>query len=193
MYQVIILHGSLGSPFENWIPWLSKKLIKRGVNVLAPQFPTYEAQNYNTWFDVLNTYKDYFDRKNTIFVTHSVSASFALKYLMQTQKHVKAFISVSGFTVLKDNEMTAKYHHMVSSFVQNIHLQHFSKYAEKRYQFYSDNDDYIETEEMINFGKGIEAENIFISGAGHFNEKSGYIHFEELYNLIDGILVENNI
>lgn len=190
MYRVIILHGSKGTPFENWIPWLAKKLIDDGITVLAPQFPTYEAQNYNTWCEVLNTYKDYFDRQNTIFISHSVSSAFAVKYLTQTQKHVKALVSVAGFTKLRDNLMTEPYKKVIGTFVDNLHTEHFEKYAENRYQFYSNNDDYIDEDELVKFGNSINAQNIYLENQGHFNEKSGNLQFEELYQLVKTLVVK---
>ena len=39
MFDYVIVHGSYGTPFENWFPWLFQRLSEAGKNVLAPQFP----------------------------------------------------------------------------------------------------------------------------------------------------------
>ena len=45
-----IIHGSFGSPFVNWIPWLRKELEEENSEVYTPDFPTGVGyQNYNNW------------------------------------------------------------------------------------------------------------------------------------------------
>ncbi len=36
----IIVHGSFGSPFVNWFPWLRNELENRNLEVYTPDFPT---------------------------------------------------------------------------------------------------------------------------------------------------------
>ena len=38
IYDFVIVHGSYGSPFENWFSWLFQKLEAKGFKVLVPQF-----------------------------------------------------------------------------------------------------------------------------------------------------------
>lgn len=42
--KFIILRGTLGSPEENWFPWLAEELKKLGQIVVRPQLPTLEGQ-----------------------------------------------------------------------------------------------------------------------------------------------------
>ncbi len=58
MYDFVIIHGSFGSPFENWSPWLFNALSKQGKQVLAPQLPTID-QNYQDWDSVLYSYNKF--------------------------------------------------------------------------------------------------------------------------------------
>ena len=39
-HNYILLHGSFGSPFSNWIPYLRENIEKRGHDVYTPDFPT---------------------------------------------------------------------------------------------------------------------------------------------------------
>ena len=54
--NVIIIHGSYGSPEKNWFPWLKEELKKSGINTFVPRFPTPKNQNLDTW---ANVFKDY--------------------------------------------------------------------------------------------------------------------------------------
>lgn len=35
-----LIHGSFGSPFANWLPWLRKQLRNQSEEVYTPDFPT---------------------------------------------------------------------------------------------------------------------------------------------------------
>ena len=43
----MLIHGSFGSPFVNWFPYLRKEIEKRDLVVYTPDFPTGVGyQNY---------------------------------------------------------------------------------------------------------------------------------------------------
>ena len=46
----LIIHGSFGSPFVNWVPWLRSELEKENLVVYTPDFPTGVGyQTYDNW------------------------------------------------------------------------------------------------------------------------------------------------
>lgn len=49
---------------------------------------------------------------------------------------------------------------------------------------YSDNDPYINLEELKRFSKGISAKEVLIKNAGHFNRSVGYKTFEHILDYI---------
>lgn len=77
-----IIHGSFGSPFSNWIPWLHTELCKRGKEVYAPDFPTGVGfQNYENWEKLLKVYVDAgLITENTTFFAHSIAPIFLCKF-----------------------------------------------------------------------------------------------------------------
>ena len=53
----LVLHGSFGSPFGNWFPYLRSELEKRELTVYTPDMPTGVGyQNYDNWSKVMDAY-----------------------------------------------------------------------------------------------------------------------------------------
>ena len=75
--NVIIVHGSFGSPEENWFPWLKEELEKFGVKVLVPKFPTPEGQSLENWLKAFEECRQHLNEE-TILVGHLVCSSEVL-------------------------------------------------------------------------------------------------------------------
>ncbi len=56
MTNVIIIHGTGGSPKGNWFPWLKEILENEGCKVFIPRFPTPENQSLESWFRVFDSF-----------------------------------------------------------------------------------------------------------------------------------------
>jgi predicted alpha/beta hydrolase family esterase len=89
MRTAIIIHGTYGNPDENWFPWLKTELEKIGYQVYAPIFPTPENQNLEAWLKVIGDLHNNIGAK-TIFIGHSVGASFILSILESLDLPVRA-------------------------------------------------------------------------------------------------------
>ena len=75
-----IIHGSFGSPFGNWFPWLHDFIESDEKEVYVPQFPIGVGyQNYNNWSKLLKYYLDLglvkIALKNGIFLPKKVMKS----------------------------------------------------------------------------------------------------------------------
>ena len=50
----LLVHGSFGNPFSNWIPFLRKEIENKNLEVYTPDFPTgvgyQNYENCNTYF-----------------------------------------------------------------------------------------------------------------------------------------------
>ena len=102
MYDYVIVHGSYGTPFENWFSWLFNELTARGKKVLAPQFPCgRDVQNYSNWSKVMNAYKSYIG-KETSFIGHSLAPAFITDYILENSLHVKNLYFAAPFYGLID-------------------------------------------------------------------------------------------
>lgn len=78
MNNYLLVHGSFGSPFSNWIPWLRSELEKQNLTVYTPDFPTgIGYQTYKNWFNLLKSYvsSNVLNENTTIFA-HSIAPVF---------------------------------------------------------------------------------------------------------------------
>ena len=96
MPNVIIIHGTGGSPESHWFPWLKTELEKLGYKVFVPKFPTPEGQSLSAWLDVFKNYQQYCD-ENTIVVGHSVGSAFLLSVIENLQRPIKHAFFISAF------------------------------------------------------------------------------------------------
>ena len=177
MYDYVIIHGSYGTPFENWFPWLFNKLSEQGKNVLAPQFPCgSDIQNYSNWCKVMNAYKGYIG-KDTSFIGHSLAPAFIIDYLLDNSLSVKnlyfaapfyGLINIPDFDKVNKPFFTYKDFKRVKNLAQSItcHI--------------STSDPYVPNELSVDLADKIGAKKVFVDNAGHFNLAAGYTHFEQL-------------
>ena len=177
MFDYVIVHGSYGSPFENWFPWLYEKLTAEGKNVLVPQFPCgAKIQNYDNWKRVLDAYKHLIN-ENTTFIGHSLAPAFIVDYLIDNNLKVKRLVLVAPFYGLIN---IPEFDEVNSPFFTKKDLSKISFLALKRICFISNNDPSVPKALSVSFSKEISAETIFVDNAGHFNASAGYKTFESL-------------
>ncbi len=177
MADIIIIHGSYGSPDENWFPWLKKELRKIGLHVHVPRFPTPANQNLDNWLAVFKHHRRYVN-ENTVFVGHSLGPAFILTVIEGLLKPVRAAFLVAGFL----GKLGISEFDGISDTFTNREFdwdkirqncRHFVVYA-------SDNDSYVPLEKSKQLAEKLGAELKIIKNAGHFNEEAGYLKFDSL-------------
>lgn len=183
MENYFIIHGSFGSPFENWFSWLQDFISSDGKQVYVPQFPIGVGyQNYENWSKLLKYYLDLgLINENTTIIGHCIAPVFISKFLTENKVKVKNLIFVCGFNnYLGINEE----YDTVNKTMYFDHLKEVKKYANEIICFYSDNDPYVKYEIEKEFANEIATEQVLISNAGHINSESGYVTFEDIVNYI---------
>ena len=174
-----IIHGSFGSPFSNWFPYLRKEIENRKLEVYIPDFPIGVGyQNYNNWYKLLKCYLDVgLINENTTIFAHSIAPVFISKFLIENKIKVKRLVFVCGFNnYLGINE---DYDAVNESMYLN-NLEDIKIYCDDIICYYSDNDPYVKYEKEKEFADIITDNQIIIKDGGHLNSESGYIEFSEL-------------
>ena len=174
-----LLHGSFGSPFANWIPWLHQELRKRSNEVYTPDFPTGVGfQNYDNWANLLQVYVNAgLITENTTFFAHSIAPVFICKFLIEHHINVKKCIFVCGFNDYFgiDGEYDAVNRSMFTN-----QLPEVKNFCPNIVCYFSDNDPYVSQVAEQTFADAIATKQIIIPGGGHLNSESGYREFPQL-------------
>ncbi len=179
----LLIHGSFGSPFSNWIPYLRQEIEKRNLDVYTPDFPIGVGyQNYNNWAKLLKCYLGAgILNENTIIFAHSIAPIFICKFLVENKIKVKRLVFVCGFNnylgIDKDYDAVN-----VSMYFDN--LADVKNYCDDIVCFYSDNDPYVKYEAEKEFADTIANNQIVIKNGGHLNSESGYNKFSDLINFL---------
>ena len=179
----LLLHGSFGSPFVNWIPYLRNELEQRELTVYTPDMPTGVGyQNYENWSKVMDCYvSSGVLNENTIVFAHSIAPIFICKYLVEHKIRIKRLVLVCGFNnYLGINEE----YDAVNESMYFDNLIDIKQYCNDIVCFYSDNDPYVKYEKEKEFADLIADKEIMIADGGHLNSESGYSEFKELLEYI---------
>lgn len=180
MKNFFIVHGTFGNSKENWFGWLENILVNKGYDVYNFNYPTPEGHNFENWAKVLNQVKNKISNES-VFICHSSAPIFIIKYCLTYNIKIGKLISVSGANnFLVGNPIFDDINkHM---FVEDV--SKFKSLCAKRICFYSKNDPYISFIALKDFAKSIEAEEIIVDNAGHFNKEYGFTEFKEIINYL---------
>ncbi|MCI9279599.1 MAG: hypothetical protein HFJ02_02220 [Bacilli bacterium] len=175
----LLAHGSFGSPFVNWLPYLRKEIESKNLEVYTPDFPTgVGKQNYENWSKLLKTYVEAkVLNEKTIIIAHSIAPIFICKFLVENKINVKRLVFVCGFNNYLGID---KEYDTVNESMYFDNLNEIKNYCDDIVCFYSDNDPYVKYEAEKKFADTITKNQILIRGGGHLNSESGYTEFPEL-------------
>ena len=180
--DVVIMHGTGGSPEGNWFPWLKAQLELRGHKVFVPRFPTPENQTVKNWCKVLSAEAPLFG-ENTILIGHSCGAAYLLNVLMVLPGPVAKSIFVSPFAGKLGNQ---HFDMLNKDFVErNFDWEKIRRNMGAATLFYGDDDPYVPRACADYVSEKLGVPLTVIPGGGHLNAESGYTKFHELLKILN--------
>ncbi len=181
------MHGSYGSPEENWFRWLEKELKAKGNEVILKQFPVDDwdevtkigpakiseftpKQNLSTWEDffVKNILSKVGDEP-FFFIGHSSAPIFMLHMLQKYDFKVAGAIFVSPFFDMPDRPEIWQFYPTNKTFY-NYDFDFTkikSQILSKTYVVYGDNDPYVPASQPPLFAEKLGSELIVVPSGGH--------------------------
>ncbi len=137
--KIILIHGTFGSPEENWFPWMKEELEQLGHQVAVPRFPTPQNQSIETWRAHFYQYETLID-EDSILIGHSLGVAFLLDSIKRS-KSIRTVFLVSGFTGLLGEKT---FDDLNKTFVQrDIQWKAIKKKCTYFFVYHSDNDPYV--------------------------------------------------
>lgn len=183
--QVIIVHGSNGSPEENWSPYLKLHLASEAIHTTALQLPIGENQNLQSWKRSFNQHISQIDPE-TILIGHSLGCAFILSILSDKEIKVNSIILVSPFNHLLDIK---EFDEVIDTFVeQDFNWQNLKTKYKTGYIFHGDNDPYVPLWMAQEIAEKLEIPIKVIANGGHLNTEAGYKEFPELLEVLNRYL-----
>jgi predicted alpha/beta hydrolase family esterase len=181
MINVIIIHGTCGSPDGNWFPWLKEELEKLDCRVFVPKFPTPKNQSLLNWLKTFKEYEQYLNG-DCIVIGHSLGPAFLLNVLENHNEPIKAAFFVAGFTGKLGNQ---EFDELNKALVEkNFDWTKIKKNCGKFHVINSDNDPYVPMEKGKYLAKKLGTKLIILKNAGHINLEAGYDKFDFLLKKI---------
>lgn len=182
--KVFMVHGSFGSPYTHWTPWLKTELEKNKIPLVVPSFPTPTNQNYTAWSELLNYYlKQDLITEDTVFVAHSCGCICIARFLAEHNVKCRGLITVAGYNnFFEDNSPMRDLN--ITFYVDSDKLCNIKTNVSHRVNFYGSNDPFIPKKYFEEFSNAIGAKTIIVENGGHLNSYSGFETFPELLEQI---------
>jgi len=140
--------------------------------VIAPQLPTPEGQDLESWREAFKGYMPL--GHDSILIGHSCGAVFILRLLEQIDTRIRAAFLVAGPVKPMGNEFDS----LTNSFVDKpFDWDRIRHNAGHICPIYSTDDPYVSLEHGEIAAANLKTELIVVQGAGHFNQKAGYLKF----------------
>ncbi len=196
------MHGSYGSPDENWFRWLEKELKALGHEVILEQFP---VDNWNEIEELgeknsasylakesLISWENFFTSfimpklqgEKFNFVGHSIAPVFMLHMLSKYNLTLNKAIFVAPFFNIPNTPNVWQFYPVNKTFYSyDFDFATLNKRIDKSYVVYGDNDPYVPNTEPVLFAQKLNSETIVIPNGRHCG--SNFKEFPILINLLN--------
>lgn len=176
MKNALILHGTKGSPKDNWFPWLKEELEKENYKVWLPQLPGSEEPKLTGYIKFILGNKNWKFSSESVIIGHSSGAITALALLNELPENtiIDTCILVAIF---EKNSPGGAWEPNVSLFDYTFDSEKIKKQSKRFILFASDNDPYCPLSYINNLAKKLNGKLVMVKAAGHFNKDFGYAKF----------------
>jgi predicted alpha/beta hydrolase family esterase len=181
--KVVIVHGTLGHPRENWFPWLASALRDLGHQVVVPTLPTPVGQSLTGWLRAFDRQVGAL-RSDSILVGHSLGAAFALRILERQREPIARTRLVSAFEGALGLPQFDPWN--ASFFEEPFDWEQIKARAGQLTVYHGDDDPYVPLSKASAIADRLCSAVVVVSGGGHLNAAAGYTRFDLLLtDLID--------
>ena len=185
MKRAVILHGTGGSPTENWFPWLKTQLELVGYEVWVPQLPGAGRPNTRYYTDFLLSSK--WDFQDNLLIGHSSGAVEILHLLQNLPKGttVKTAVCVAAFSEYLAKE--PKWENLTELFVEPFDFPTITSKAKTILFVHAADDPYCDPRKAEELADAVGGKYIELTSGGHFSagKDPRYQTFPKLFGLLN--------
>lgn len=175
--NVLIIHGTGGSPEENWFTWLANSLKADGHDVAVPKFPTPEGQSLESWTRTFAALDRPLDSRS-IVAAHSLAPAFVLSLLEKAQEPIWGAFLVAGFIGNLGLEEFDSLNHTFTC--REFDWDRIRKNSGTVHLYNSDDDPYVPLSKGEELAEKLNAKLHIVRGGGHQNSEAGYSSYPAL-------------
>lgn len=186
MKKALILHGTSGSPKENWFSWLEAELEKAGYEVWVPALPDADEPDIKKYNEHILKHEYWKPDEHTILIGHSSGAVAILGLLeaLRESTRVQACFLVEAF---KDD---LGWDALQKLFVKPFDYKRISQKSRLWYFIHSDDDPYCPLSHAEYLHQAVGGDLLVIPGQKHFSVGTAGEKYRE-FPLLRNIIVED--
>ncbi len=182
--RAVILHGTDGSPQENWFPWLKQQLVTFGYEVWVPPLPnnhTPNRHNYNDFF-----FTSEWDFLDNLIIGHSSGAVSILNLLADKRcPRINTGVLVGAWSHMEETDLDREqFKDLFPS--DGFNFKRIKENCDKLLFVHGDNDPYCPLGQAKWLAKQTDSQIFIIPGGGHFTQKQNpaYVEFPKLIEIL---------
>lgn len=179
--NIFVIHSYNGDTKDSFAPSVQRFAEKTGASYYFPEFPIRQQASYDSWSKVMEKYESDI-QEDTIVIAHSLGTLFFPKWVAKNQKRIKGFISVAGYVDYEGREDLEEI--MTSFYPSKEEFDSCIRLMKYRYSIYSNHDRMNKKEKLVRYAELLEATQIMVEGAGHFDPESGVQEIQPLNDLL---------
>lgn len=184
--NVFILHGMSSRLDECFGLKLKEDLNKINYKYYEPIFPLAPNITLANWTEEMDKYKDYISEQS-IFVCHSLSTNFIVKYLAKNKLKCKALIAVAGGHLLEGAHAQKGFEYLEELVPTRKEMEYCVDNIEKRYNIFCYQDNIWTNAELDYYCQLLKVNKVELPYGSHFGRSSGVKEIPEIMEIIKNI------
>lgn len=185
--NIFVIHSYNGDTADSFAPSVEKLAEENHIEYVFPHFPVRSKASYESWSAVMDKYRSLINEE-TVIIAHSLGTLFIPRYIAGHQLKIRAYISVAGYM---NYEGRADLEEIMKNFYPSEEdFSECEKLISQRYSLYSDHDRMNERAKLIRYADLLNADQIMVAGAGHFDPQAGIREIIPLNEILLGLISE---
>ncbi len=183
--RVIIVHGWMGKPDGDWIPWIKEELENRGAEVVVPRLSHPLHPQLSVWLSEIQQVIGVPDEQ-TYFIGHSLGCMTVLRYFEQldTPQQIGGAVLVAAFA-------TQPFGLFRSFFRQPLEWEKVKQQCRQFVVIHSDNDKVVSIAQSDIFQEALNAQSVIVNNKGHMTGWDKVFQFPQLLEIVAKMVIRD--